>query len=377
MKIPVKKTTCALMAGAVLMSMTGCSALEDITGKSSKDPSKEVLSAAEDYCKAIADADADSIIDLSAEDLGDLEEQLKDALDFRNGPYSDDMAGILDAIADTIEYEIDEDSLEVDEDKGEASVDVTFTVFDYLDGEFGDDVDTLDEAKDAIEDGDTTDIDITLELEETDDGWKVNDTEDITESVYEFMMMGAFSPDFSFDGAAEPSEAEINYDVNVSEVDPYETEPDYTSSYTDYDTDYDFELLMLSMGYWNTDEEMYMAFDEEYGYWEGTTSWTDMIGEYDSGVGSISFVQPTASDLGEICVTVIYSPVACANESDVTMIVYDVAYTATTDADGNLVYQVTIDAPADGYYTISFAPDESLISTPVLSVTARVGETAY
>ena len=57
MKIPIKKTTCAIMAGAVLFSMTGCSVLEDITGKSSKDPSKDVMEAAEDYCKAIADAD--------------------------------------------------------------------------------------------------------------------------------------------------------------------------------------------------------------------------------------------------------------------------------------------------------------------------------
>ena len=375
MKIPVKKTTCAIMAGAVLFSMTGCSVLEDITGKSSKDPSKDVMEAAEDYCKAIADADADKIIDLSADDLGDLEDQLKDSLDFKNGQYSDDMAGILDAIAGTIEYEIEEDSLEVDGDKGEASVDVTFTVYDYLDGEFGDDVDTLDEAKEAIEDGDTTDIDITLELEQTDDDWKVADTDKIVEDVYEFMMMGALSPDFSFEEEVVTVETEINYDINVSEVDPYEIEPDNTAASAD--TDYNFENEINTMAYINTDEEMYLAFDEEYGYWEGTTSWTNMIGTYDSGTGSITFVQPTASDLGEICVTVVYSPVAYANESDLTTVIYDTAFTATTDANGNLVYQVTIDAPVDGYYMISFAPDEAGASTPVLEVTARVGEAAY
>ena len=266
MKIPVKKTTCAIMAGAVLFSMTGCSVLEDITGKSSKDPSKDVMEAAEDYCKAIADADADKIIDLSADDLGDLENQLKDSLDFKNGQYSDDMAGILDAIAGTIEYEIEEDSLEVDGDKGEASVDVTFTVYDYLDGEFGDDVDTLDEAKEAIEDGDTTDINITLELEQTDDGWKVADTDKIVEDVYEFMMMGALSPDFSFEEEAVTVETEINYDINVSEVDPNEIEPDNTAASAD--TDYNFENEINTMAYINTDEEMYLAFDEEYGYWE-------------------------------------------------------------------------------------------------------------
>ena len=30
MKIPVKKTTCAVMAGAILVSMTGCSQIEDM-----------------------------------------------------------------------------------------------------------------------------------------------------------------------------------------------------------------------------------------------------------------------------------------------------------------------------------------------------------
>ena len=374
MKIQVKKTACAVMAGAVLMSMTGCSFLENIGGDSSKDPSKDALEAAEDYCKAIADTDADKIIDLSADDLGDLEDQLKDSLDFRNGQYSDDMAGILDAIAGTIEYEIEEDSLEVDEDKGEASVDVTFMVYDYLDGEFGEDVDTLDEAKEAIEAGNTTDIDITLELEETDDGWKVADTEKIVESVYEFMMMGALSPDFSFEETVTV-ETEINCDINVSEADPNEIEPDNTAASAD--TDYNFENQISSMPYINTDEEMYMALVEEYGHWEGTTAWTDMVGTYDSGVDSVTFVQPTASDLGEICVTVAYSPVAYANESDLTIVMCDEAFTATTDENGNLVYQITIDAPADGYYRISFAPDEASIDDPVLRATARVGEAAY
>ncbi len=60
------------------------------------------------------------------------------------------MSGILHAIADTIEYEIDEDSLEVDEEKGEASVDVTFDMFDYVSNDFTEDVDTLEEAQEAM-----------------------------------------------------------------------------------------------------------------------------------------------------------------------------------------------------------------------------------
>ena len=62
MKIPVKKTTCAVMAGAILVSMTGCSQIEAMIGKTDKDdPSKEVMETAEDFCDAVADGDIDKI----------------------------------------------------------------------------------------------------------------------------------------------------------------------------------------------------------------------------------------------------------------------------------------------------------------------------
>ena len=229
MKTNIKKTACAVIAGTVFFAMTGCSAAaksgEETT---SKDPSEEVMEVAEDYCKALADTDADKIIDLSADDLGDLEDQLRELLDLDSGAYSDDMSGILHAIADTIEYEIDEDSLAVDEEKGEASVDVTFDMFDYVSNDFTEDVDTLEEAQEAIADGEKTTVELTLELEETDDGWKVTGTDDVLDAVYDFMIMGALAPDFTYDGAdvsttvetGVPDASDATADISISDDEP-------------------------------------------------------------------------------------------------------------------------------------------------------------
>ena len=213
MKIPVKKTTCALMAGAVLMSMTGCN-LPEKTGKKD-DLEKRFLETTEDYCDAVKETDADKLIDLSADDLEDKKEDLENILDFDGDAYSEDMGALLSAIADTIEYEIDEDSIEVDEKEGK--IDVTFTVFDHENNEFDDDVDTLEEALDAVADGDTCEIKLTLKLEDTDDGWKVKDTEDITSDVYGFLIIGAVDPDYTFGVAT----VEINEDDVIIAADGF------------------------------------------------------------------------------------------------------------------------------------------------------------
>ena len=379
MKIPVKKTTCAVMAGAILASMTGCSQIEDIIGKSGKgDTTKEVMETAEDFCDAVADGDVDKILKLSSDDIEDKEDELKEVLDFDT--YSHDMGGILKAITDTIEYEIDEDSLEIDDDKGE--VEVTFTVFDYLDNDFEDDVDSLDEAEDAIADGDTTEIKVTVEFEKTDDGWVISDTEDILDEVYEFFMMGSMSPDFSFDDLA------YDYDDLDDQDDDYDYYDDYDYDYDyDYDTDvsdddfdfgttYNFEQDLYCMMYMNASgcEEMYEAFSE-LATWEGTTNNNPQIGIYDSGVTEIRFVQPSDVDLGSVGMSVVYSPISEANISDTEVL--DTFYLdPVVDQDGNVSYEIVIEAPADGYYRIEMAPTVADLYTPVVTAVCRVGAEA-
>lgn len=245
MKTNLRKTACAALAGAVFFSMTGCSALEGLTEKEKEpeDLTEEIMDTAEDYCDAVKDLNVDKLVDLSADDLEDKKEEMEAALDFDGDLYSEDMGAILSAIADTITYEIDEDSAEADEDEG--SVDVTFTVFDTQadENEFGDDIESLDEALELIGDGTTCEIKLTLELENTDDGWKVKDTEDITSDVYEFMVMGTLFPDYTVGGAA-------SYDI--SEEDVISAAYDLSDALLDNDVDVYFAFSAEE----HTDEEL-------------------------------------------------------------------------------------------------------------------------
>jgi len=321
MKRNITKTTSVLIASAMILSMTGCSsALENIEEKSSEDSGKDVIEAVEDYCKAVSTADADSIIELSADDLGDSEDNFREALDFDNGVYSDDMAGILSAITDTIEYEIDEDSLDIDEDKGTASVDVKFTVFDYENNSFDDSITCLDDAVDAIKDGDTEDIELSLELEKTDDGWRIENTEDNTETIYEFMIIGALDPSFSFDAPATTAETNIWGEEPTTDFEFYG--PSYINC---RDIDYDNYIAYADANQNMCGINMSPSVREE-GYY------ADLTGYYG-----------TAELNGEIVMTIEDDESQFSFYADDTGMIQTGEYTLTYyDPAGAVVYQITL-----------------------------------
>lgn len=84
------------------------------------------------------------------------------------------------AIEDTLEYEIDEKSLDID--RGEASVDVIFTIVDFDDIEIPDEG-FMSEADilDAIDDARMQDITITYELERDGKKWVITNEDDISD----------------------------------------------------------------------------------------------------------------------------------------------------------------------------------------------------
>ena len=61
----IKKTTCALMASAMMLSMTGCSFLP------SKNDPDDVIEAAEAFAEGAADCDFDEMSDAASEDFED------------------------------------------------------------------------------------------------------------------------------------------------------------------------------------------------------------------------------------------------------------------------------------------------------------------
>ena len=153
----IKKAGAAALAGAMTLSC------------------EEIVEAADTFAGTLLKQDAGKIIKLTTEDEdSDAAEALE--MIFDDSLYSDDQKKFIDAVSDTITYEVDEESVEVD--KEEASADVTFTMVDYekaLDGDFED----IDAVLDALEDcEDTKDVEVTIEFEKDDDEWLVSNIDD-------------------------------------------------------------------------------------------------------------------------------------------------------------------------------------------------------
>ena len=210
MKTTIRKTACAVLAASLFFGVTACAATEETektekteetteetTEESSDVDTDEILDIVEDYCDAIAGTDGEAIVALSTDDLEGADEVIT-YLDFDGcTAYSSDMGDILSVIADTITYEIDEDSLEVGDDGDTAEVDVVFNMFSYL-GEADEDFADIDAFAAYVENGETSDVPVTVSLALTDDGWRVSNTEDLLDNVYDFMIMAALAPDFTF-----------------------------------------------------------------------------------------------------------------------------------------------------------------------------------
>ena len=156
-KIFLKKTASAIMAGALLLSLTGC--LDLGGGK------KAVLAAAEAFAETVTGAKADDIISLSSLDKKNKEATVLTELLSDDGKSDDDKA-FYQAVEKTIEYEIDEESYS--NSKGTASVDIVFTIADYesvLDTEYT----KIDDLTAAVKKADTKEIKFTAEFVKNDD----------------------------------------------------------------------------------------------------------------------------------------------------------------------------------------------------------------
>ena len=166
------KAVSMLLIASVLMSMTGCSGAK-----------KQVIAAADEYAKAILEADAGDIADLV--DDGD-EEVLESFFDMYSS--NEDLQEVYDFILENASYEIDKKSVEVKDKK--ASAVIVFTMVDYMD--VYDDLDDDAEAEDyleALEDAadSTCEVELKVSFKLVKDEWKIvdDDHEDLQE-FYEF-----------------------------------------------------------------------------------------------------------------------------------------------------------------------------------------------
>ena len=188
----IRKAGAAALAGAMALSCASCA----LFGPNKK----EIVEAADTFAGTLLKQDAGKIIKLTTEDEdSDVAEALE--MIFDEETLSDDQKKFVDAVSDTITYEVDEESVEINKD--EASADVTFTMVDYekaLDGDFED----IDAVLDALEDcEDTKDVEVTIEFEKDDDEWLVSNIDDDSYGdifefyIYELNLTPAVAVDYT------------------------------------------------------------------------------------------------------------------------------------------------------------------------------------
>ena len=236
MKTNITKIFSLTVAAAITTSCASCSM---IPGMGSSAKTEDIVDAADAFASALVKCDAGKIIKLTNEEKdSDAAEDLE--VLFGNEDYTDEQIAIADAVADTIEYEIDEESVKIDKD--EASVDVTFTMADYeavLEGEFSD----ADEAVAAISDcDDTAEVEVTFEFALEDDEWLISNLGDKAYGK----LYGFYGLDVSFmpDLAALVDYTDIYADYNYVYLSVVFTEnvSDYIDGMT-FDVFLDGELL--------------------------------------------------------------------------------------------------------------------------------------
>lgn len=176
----------------------------------------EIADLAEDVCKYTADLDYKKLSKMTEDGDEDLEEIFEG--------IEDD--GFREVVASTLEYEIDEDSLEKDGKKG-YTIDVTFAYVDYEEVLEDDSVITVEDFEDAVEDCDEKiEESITLEFEKDGDDILFANISDL-EALFPYWDE-ALAPDVT--GVV----GNIDADPTVSDTsatDTSETTDDYWSDY--------------------------------------------------------------------------------------------------------------------------------------------------
>ena len=172
----MKRKVCSLLLiSSLLLSATGCSF----------GTRKEIAGAIQSYADGVIEGDINGIADTLKDD-SKFTEEIETYI--RCYTFDEDLNDVYDEVLSSMTYKIDKGSIRIKDDK--ATADITYTLTDYRDiyRDTGDDAD-IDEYLEALEEGrdNTRDIRQTVELELTDDGWKIVDknNEDILET-YEF-----------------------------------------------------------------------------------------------------------------------------------------------------------------------------------------------
>lgn len=159
LKNQMKKAVSVLLTGAIVFGFTGC--LDFGGGK------KAVIEAAGTLAENMAAADANKLIKNST--LDKKSDEAVALTELLSAEYStDDEKAFYKAVEATIEYEVDEESVTVN--KGEASIDIVFTICDYS-KVLQDEYTNIDDLTAAVKKAKTTEVKFTAEFVKEDKEW--------------------------------------------------------------------------------------------------------------------------------------------------------------------------------------------------------------
>ena len=188
----IRKAGAAALAGAMAFSCASCA----LFGPNKK----EIVEAGDTFASTLLKRDAGKIIKLTTEEKDSEAAETLEMI-FDESVYSDDQKKFIDAVSDTITYEVDEKSVEVSKD--EASVDVKFSMVDY-EKALEVDVADIDEVLDLLDDcEDIKEVEITLEFEKDDDEWLLSNIDDeefgelFDYYIYELNLTPAVAVDYT------------------------------------------------------------------------------------------------------------------------------------------------------------------------------------
>ena len=240
----LRRLVAGVLAAATALSFASCALF--VT-------SKEIVDAADIFAATVIKGNAKKIIKLTTEkESSDAAAELGALLNKNN--YSSNQKEFIDAVADTMTYEVKSDTVKSDKERG--SVDVVFTMVDYEKAIKDGDCEDIDDVIDALKDcEDTMDVTVGLEFKNKGDKWLVDNIDDKDfEDLFEF---------YTYDIGAE---------IISDSVDVYGYEYDDTD-YCD-DTDY-FDSL-----YKDYQTQTYGYGPETINLWSYTNEVPDMVAKY-------------------------------------------------------------------------------------------------
>lgn len=151
---------------------------------------KGMLTAATNFCSAVAAADTDDICSMSTDK--DLEDKIGNALDFSSrGPYDVAKSRLLAGISGDTEFTIIENTAKVNMAGDEGSVDVIFTIpdYQYLLSHLNN-VHTVDQMLLNLHDiDDVNEIKVNLKLSKVKGKWLISNAEAVSDEVHDYVNL--------------------------------------------------------------------------------------------------------------------------------------------------------------------------------------------